>query len=1077
MWLPRLYGTDLSGLCGKRITGTRSGRGVNQIIRNSTEGKALGAEDTSIRVVLDFVLANVKNDERPYLNVDVLGREVLGLLDTGASRTIVGQEGFKLIESLGLKLKPSIVDSCNVADGKRCEVIGCYEVPFKLLNRVVILDTLVVPSLSHTLILGADFFRKMGVVPDLRSNHWTFAEMPEQPRVATLTDNSRLSGEQAKRLDELVAQYFGGMTNKLGCTTLVKHAIKTKSEPIKQRFYPISPALQRYVNAELQEMLEQGVVEPSSSPWSSPIVMVKKKDGSYRFCVDFRKLNKVTERDAYPLPFVTHTLDKLRDATFLTSLDIKSAYWQVPLTEESKPLTAFTIPGRGLFQFCRMPMGLHNSSATWQRLVDNVLGAGLEPYVFVYLDDIVIVTREFDKHLEILREVFERLRAANLTLSRDKCHFCRRELKFLGYVIDEGGLHVDPEKVSAILNLPVPRNVKEVRRILGMTSWYRRFIPNYATVVSPINNLLRKNTKFQWDESCAIAFDKLKGHLVSAPIMNCPDFDRPFCIQTDASDYGLGATLTQEYPEGERVICYISRSLNRNERRFSCTEKECLAVVWAVEKFRPYIEATHFTVITDHFALKWLNSLTDPSGRLARWSVRLQQFDFEVLHRRGKDNVVPDALSRAVPIIDEVEVAEPLIEFPDITDRWYLKMRESVAKDPLNHPLWRVNDGQLYKKTRASEFETGQNSGWKLVVPKSYRKGVIATHHEVPTAGHCGVWKTFHRVMLHYYWPKMKTDITHYVRTCSTCIQQKPEQKAPAGLLSGRPEVTQPWEMLSIDVVGPLPKSSSGYIYILSIQDYFSKFCLFLPMRNQSAKTISRLLEEHIFLLFGVPRILISDNGRNFTGSEFRNLLKSYGVKFVCTPYYHPESNPCERQHRTVKTMLASYVRDNHREWDKFLPKVACAIRTAKHESTGQSPYAVNFGREMTLHGNYFKLRDKTPDSNTVNRPPDFGKLFEDVRSRLDKAFQRSQRVYNLRRRDVQYQVGDRVWHKNHILSNASQYFTAKLAPKFVGPFVVSKKVSPWAYELKDLDGKPGGLWNVRDLKPDAAEKPQSQHD
>lgn len=1023
-----------------------------------------------LRANLDFILANVRHDERPYLAVEILGRTFVGLLDTGASRTVLGRQGLEQMTSLGLKFKPVNIPSCTVADGNQCEVTGAVDIPFKLSDRVVIMEVLVIPSIPRTLVLGVDFFRKMGVVPDLRNNYWSFSNIEQQPEIASLVDNARLTSEQQDRLSALVARYFSDVGDKLGCTTLVKHSIKTKAEPIKQRFYPISPALQRHVNAELDGMLRQGIVEPSTSPWSSPIVMVKKKDGSYRFCVDFRKLNKVTERDAYPLPFITHTLDKLRDAKYLTSLDIKSAYWQVPLTDESKPLTAFTIPGRGLFQFRRMPMGLHNSSATWQRLVDNILGAGLEPYVFVYLDDIIIVTPDFDRHVEILREVLERLKVAGLTVCRDKCYFCRSELKFLGYVVDAAGLHVDVEKVEAMLNLPPPKNVREVRRLLGMTSWYRRFIPNYATVVAPINNLLRKNCRFVWTESCAAAFEKLKQHLVAAPVMSCPDFDRPFCVQTDASDYGLGAVLTQEYPDGERAISYISRSLNPNERKFSCTEKECLAVVWAIEKFRPYIEATRFKVVTDHFALKWLNSLSDPNGRLARWSVRLQQFDFEVVHRRGKDNVVPDALSRAVPVVEEIA---PVITFPDVTDRWYIKLRNEVTENPLKYPLWRVEDDKLYKKCRTPDTRgISDSTDWKLVVPKSYRRQVMSTNHDIPTAGHCGVYKTFHRIANRYFWPKMKADIADYIRKCCTCLEQKPEQKAPAGWLSGRPDITRPWEVISIDVVGPMPKSQSGFLYILSIQDYFSKFCLFLPMRNQSSKTISKLLEENVFLLFGVPRVVISDNGRNFTGNEFKNLLRSYGAKFTYTPHYHPESNPCERQHRTVKTMLSSYVRDNHREWDKLLPKVACAIRTAKHESTVRSPYSVNFGREMILHGNYYKLRDAAPDATVPSDSPDFDHLFKEVRKRLDKAFERSRRVYNLRRRDVQYQVGDRVWRRSHAVSDAAQYFTAKLAPKFVGPFIVSKKVSPWAYELEDLQGRPNGLWNVRDLKSDTSDIP-----
>lgn len=267
--------------------------------------------------------------------------------------------------------------------------------------------------------------------------------------------------------------------------------------------------------------------------------MVRKKEpNKYRFCVDFRKLNQVTERDAYPIPYVSSTLDKLRDARYLSSLDIRSAYFQVPLPESSKPLTAFTVPNRGLFQFRRLPMGLANAPATFQRLIDRVLGPELEPHVFAYLDDIIVVTESFEKHLEVLREIFRRAKEANLTVAKEKCQFCRSELRYLGYIVNRNGLQVDPDKVKAIVDIPIPKTVSDVRRFLGLASWYRRFVPQFSSLSAPLCNLLRKNKTFVWDSSCDNTFTSLKEHLVSAPVLTCPDFSLPFTIQTDASGFG-----------------------------------------------------------------------------------------------------------------------------------------------------------------------------------------------------------------------------------------------------------------------------------------------------------------------------------------------------------------------------------------------------------------------------------------------------------------------------------------------------------------------------------------------------------
>ena len=1013
---------------------------------------------------LDFILASVLDDERPYLSVSVLGREILGLLDSGASRTIVGSLGISFLHKLGLEIDTkSDVTSCKVANGEHCSVSGVIRVPFRLRDRVRVIEVLAVQSLPLNLILGTDFWRKMGIVPDLRHGEWSFSKVPQ---VAVIKETDDLGEEQKTILSGLIEDELPASNGKIGCTTLVEHQIRVKSdvEPIKQRHYPLSPALQTAVNKELDEMLAHGIVEPSNSPWSSPIVLVRKKDGNYRFCVDFRKVNSVTTRDASPLPFVTNTLDKLRDACYLSSLDVKSAYWQVPVTEESRPITAFVVPGRGLFQFKRMPFGLHNAPATWQRLIDRVLGVDLEPYVFVYLDDIVVVTHSFDKHIEVLREVFRRLRAAGLTLGRDKCQLCRSELRYLGYVVDREGLRVDPDKVRSILDYPAPKTVTEVRRFMDMASWYRRFIPNFSTVAAPINRLIRKGCKFEWSEEAESAFGKIKDFLISALVLRCPDFSLSFTIQADASDYGLGAVLSQIHPDGEHVVAYVSRSLDHRERKFSVTEKECLAVLFGISKFRPYVEGSRFSVITDHFSLKWLHSLKDPTGRLARWSVKLQQYNFEVIHRKGREHVVPDALSRAVPVVGSLE--------PEGADKWYLKMLKEVSDFPLDFPLWHVEDRKLFRRVRNEYPElAGEVYSWKPVVPKSQRVALLKRFHDDQLAGHTGVRITYHRLCENYFWPGMRKDVAAYVRKCHVCLTSKPQQNRPAGLMCGR-EVSRPWEVICVDLVGPLPKSRHGKLYILSVLDYFSKFVLLLPLRTAKSAQIAKLLEERVFCMFGVPHKIICDNGKQFVGRELKTLTDTYHTKLSFTPLYHPQANAVERVHRSMNAMLRSYLREkkDHRDWEDILPKVACALRTAKHESTGQSPYFINFGRHICLDGS--GANQPIDDSEPVeDRVKGFARLYEDVRQKLQAAMLRTQKQYNLRRRDVQFDLGQKVWRRNMALSKGGDYVTSKLLPKYIGPFVVSKRLNPWTYELATGLGRHAGMWNAKDLKADPAEE------
>lgn len=1050
---------------GKRKRGPIAGCGsVPLVTRAATD--SIDTDDIRHQIVVDYIFAQMRGDERPYLKVSILGRKLCGLLDSGASRTILGKKGWDIVRELGcFWIDHASAPVCTVANGQKCVSYGTVALPIELLDRVETVNVLIVPDMPHTLILGLDFWKSMGIVPDLRRNEWSFSES-EPVQASAIHSYEDLTGAETERLNNVVTRNYARMGDGIGRTHLVEHVIKTDSPPIKKPHYRMSPYVLKEVDQELKRLVDSDIIERSNSPWSSNIVLVPKKDGTKRVCVDFRAVNKVSKKDSYPVPFVSDILDKLRDAKYLTSLDIKSAYWQVPLSEESKEITAFTVPNRGLWQFKVMPMGLHNSGATWQRLLDRVLSVDLEPYVFCYLDDVIIVTESFEKHLEILDIVFDKLIKAGLTLNKEKCQFCRRELKYLGYVVNGNGLSVDPDKIKAILSIPTPKNQREVRSVLGMASWYRRFVPDYATILAPVTALLKRGTKFDWDEKCEEAWGKLKGFLTSAPVLSCPNFDLPFVVQTDASDFGLGAVLSQtDVNGGEHVVAYLSRSLTKAERKYSVTEKECLAVIFAIEKLRPYIEGTRFTVVTDHYSLLWLHNLKDPMGRLARWAVRLQGFDFEVVHRKGKEHLVPDCLSRSVPRVDVIEFEFPIVP----KDRWYVTKCRKVESNPLLFPDWRITEGRLYKRVRTSGRISSGDADWKIVVPKDSRAEVFKRFHDHPVSGHAGVFKTFHRIIADYYWPKMRSDIQAYVRRCRVCLEQKPLQKASAGLMGRHPVVDRPWQLTSADLIGPLPRSSQGFRYMLVIHDCFTKYPVVIALRSATASLVTKHVEESVFLTYGVPQYLICDNGGQFKSGMFRDLLKKYGVTPLYTAYYHPQANPTERVNRIVKTMLSSYVKENHKSWGAYVPQITCAIRTARQEVTGYTPFFLNFGREIVLfggnHGNdkpILSFGDREKFGLGLSKLEEIRKF---VRKRLDVAYGRSKARYDLRKRNETFSVGQSVWKRNMVLSDASKDFAAKLAPKFNGPFTVQAVTGYCTYRLVDEQGNDRGVWHAKDLK------------
>ena len=437
----------------------------------------------------------------------------------------------------------------------------------------------------------------------------------------------------------------------MGKTGVTKATIDTQGNaPIRQPAYRSAYAHRHIVDKEIDTMLLQGGIQPSKSPWASPVVLIPKKDGEIRFCIDYRKLNTLTKKDNYPLPRIDDTLDLLDGSKYFTSLDLASAYWQIQVDPADKEKTAF-ISHRGLFEFNVMPFGLCNAPAMFQRCMEVVL-AGLQWSIcLVYLDDIIILGNTWDEHLDNVRKVLQRLREAGLKLKPQKSFWARNELHYLGHVVSPDGIKPNPDKIKAVTNFPTPTTRKQLQSFLGLTNYYRKFVEGYAHIAGPLNALLHKSCTSvadSWDEDCQKAFEALKSRLTHSPILAYPDVSLTFQVKPDASGYGIGAILTQKHSDGnERVVAYASRTLNELEKKYSVTEREALATVWSVKFFRPYLYGHHFLLITDHASLRFLKAMKDGNARLQRWSLHLQDHDFDVLHKAGTLHADADALSRA----------------------------------------------------------------------------------------------------------------------------------------------------------------------------------------------------------------------------------------------------------------------------------------------------------------------------------------------------------------------------------------------------------------------------------------------
>ena len=480
--------------------------------------------------------------------------------------------------------------------------------------------------------------------------------IPPKDREALLLQQLQLEvdhlpPEEQGCLKDLIRSYadvFALNSGELGTTDVVEHTINTGDHPpIKQPLRRTPFSLRAKMDQLVQEMLSQGVIEQSKSPWASPVVLVSKKDGGLRFCIDYRQLNRVTKLDEFPLPRIDDTLDLLAGAKFFTTLDLASGYWQVAMDSKDQEKTAF-MTYSGLYEFKKMPFGLVNAPATFQRLMEVVLSGLAREGCLVYLDDVLVMGKTMAENNKNLRLVLDRLRAAGLRLKPKKCCFAQLQVRYLGHIVSSDGMRTDPKKLQAVREFPPPSSVKEVRSFVGLASYYRKFIPHFARVAGPLHALTKKDVTFVWTPECQSAFEELKQLLTTAPLLVYPRFDRPFMLETDASGSGLGAVLVQRQDDGSvRPVAYASRSLQHHEKNYGITELEGLAVVWSAKHFRHYLYGHKCQVYTDHEALKALLNTPRPSGKLARWGMALQELDLAILYRPGKGNSNADVLSRS----------------------------------------------------------------------------------------------------------------------------------------------------------------------------------------------------------------------------------------------------------------------------------------------------------------------------------------------------------------------------------------------------------------------------------------------
>lgn len=781
--------------------------------------------------------------------------------------------------------------------------------------------------------------------------------------------------------------------DKLSCTQTIEHSIPTptidKTRGINVRQYRIPDILKSEVDKQTDQMLREGIITHSMSPWNSPIIMVPKKmDASgkqkWRMVVDYRNLNQVTIGDSFPLPLITDIVDSLGSAKFFSTLDCAMGYYQIPLNPEDQPKTAFSTH-RGHFHYRRMPMGLKGAPATFQRLMNYIMSGIQGVRALIYLDDIIVYGTTAQEHNDRLTEVFDRLRQHHLKLHVDKCEFLRDCVTYLGYVISKDGLLPDETKVVAVRNFPTPQTRKELKGFLGLTGYYRRFIADYSKIAKPLFYLTKKGVSYEWKEPQEVAFNKLKELLTNAPLLQYPNFSKPFILCTDASATAVGAILSQGNIGNDKPVAYASKALTKAELAYSVIEKEFYAIVWACTHFRPYLYGRPFLIITDHQPLSWISSVKNPSSRLLKWRLRLEEFDYQIMYRRGMLNSGPDALSR-------VQVTLP----------------------------------------------TGKDTEVPKELSQEQKYAILREAHATPLGAHMGMNRTYHKLKLYTDWPGMKKDVEEYIQKCESCQKNKITQvttKLPLQLTTTPDTIMQ---KVNIDVVGPINVSANQNRCILTMQDDLTKYLVAVPMQDQTAETIARHFVENLVLIYGCPQILLSDCGANFLSELFKNICKLLHVQKINTTAVHPMTNgSLERTHRVLVEFIRHFVNQDQTNWDEWVKYAVFAYNTTPHSATGFTPFELMFGRIANLPG----YLQKPPECVNYNLDSYVQELkqrlqhsYAIAKERLETAKRKSKDYYDKQIHIPKFQVGDLVLLQHE---SPRKNRSRKLGPSWIGPYTI----------------------------------------
>lgn len=882
-----------------------------------------------------------------------------------------------------------------------------------------------------------------------------------------------LSSQAQTTLRQIIIDYANAFVGADGIIGCYKGSFRHKIDlvdgavPFQQKPYRVPLGLRDEVTRQIEQMLAQNIIRPSTSEFASPIILVKKKTGDWRFAVDYRKLNSITRREAMWLPNVTDILDTIGGKSLYSTMDVQAGFHNLKIYEPHISRTAF-ITFMGLFEFLRLPFGLASAPTSFQKVMDTIR-KDLTCTILIYIDDLILASQDEISHLEDLKQLLGVLIKHGLRLKIDKCRFGQKEVKYLGFLISEKGLRPDPKNIEAVKGFKTPKTVTELKSFLGAVGYFRRFIKSFADIARPLHELTRDESLGQWRKEHQQAFEMLIEKLCSAPVLAPPRLGKPFQIETDASGYGISAVLLQKGPDNQlHPIFYASRLLNKHERNYATVEKEALAIVFALKTFQPYTEGAGQTLVkTDNSCCCSLLKSKNLTGRLLKYQIAVQGYDINIVHRPGKTNALCDHLSRYLPEgsattdtaastkpIDAIEFVEPvtleMIRQEQKATTSYRKLYDALhgrlsaeidndATSPKEHENYAVRNGILYWKE-----QDGTNAVLKIIVPYSLRVPLLKVFHTDPLeGGHLGVAKTVAKISNRFYWPGLATDTQNYVKSCDSCQKRKTNkgdrQHEPVNPI---PPSSYPMQKLHVDILGPLPETNNKMRYILMTICSFSKWLIASPMSDQTAASVCDAFLRDVICQHGTPEEVTTDNGRQLVGKTFDGITKMFGFRHTTTSSYRPQANgQIELENKTLASILACYVNKQGSNWQDYLPLAVFCYNSSVHATTKITPFEVLRLRRASLPTDV-RLQTlaqsiyKTPDAYVADIHRAVSEVWQVVYQRLlnAKIIQKANADMMIRAQEHQFEPGQLVLiHREHVGRGESSKFNYR----WDGPFTV----------------------------------------